>query len=74
MSDNLLPIESSQFLLYTAEGGKVHIEEFLQDETVWLTQKRMAELFGVEVNTINYHIKEVFKSGELQEEATIRKN
>ena len=73
MTENLLPIESSQFLLYTAESGKVHIEVFLQDETVWLTQKRMAELFGVEVNTINYHIKEIFKSGELQEKATIRK-
>ncbi|MCD4734881.1 MAG: virulence RhuM family protein [Bacteroidales bacterium] len=73
MTENSLPIESSQFLLYTAEGGKVHIEVFLQDETVWLTQRRMAELFGIEVNTINYHIKEVFKSGELQEEPTIRK-
>ncbi len=73
MTENLLPTESSQFLLYTAESGKVHIEVFLQDETVWLTQKRLAELFGIEVNTINYHIKEVFKSGELQEESTIRK-
>jgi hypothetical protein len=35
-------------------------------------QKRMAELFGVEVNTINYHLKEIFKSGEIQEVSTIR--
>ena len=41
--------------------------------TFWLNQKRMAELFGVEVNTINYHLKEVFSSGELQADATIRK-
>ncbi|GFO96058.1 hypothetical protein ig2599ANME_0244 [groundwater metagenome] len=43
------------------------------DETFWLSQKRMAELFGVEVHTVNYHLKEIFKSRELQEEATIRK-
>lgn len=73
MTDNLLPIESSQFLLYSSEGGKVHIEVFLQDETVWLTQKRMAELFGVDVRTVNEHLLNIFKTGELQEEATIRK-
>jgi len=44
-----------------------------EDETFWLSQKHMAELFGVEVNTINYHLKEIFKSGELQEDRTIRK-
>lgn len=43
------------------------------DGTFWLTQKRMAELFGVEVPTINYYLKEIYKSGELAEEATIRK-
>lgn len=36
---------------------------WLIDETIWATQKKMAELFGVEVNTINYHLKEIFKSG-----------
>ena len=71
--NNRMPVSTSQFLLYTSAEGKVHIEVFLQDETVWLTQKRMAELFAVEVNTINYHIKEIFKSAELQEEGTIRK-
>lgn len=44
-----------------------------EDETFWLTQKKLAELFGVEVQTINYHLKEIFKSGELLEEGTIRK-
>src|SRR5690606_8294853 len=39
----------------------------------WLSQKQMAELFGVEVNTINYHLKEIFQSSELQEDRTIRK-
>lgn len=73
MTENLLPIESSQFLLYTAESGKVHVEVFLQDETVWLTQKRMAELFGVDVRTVNEHLLNIFKTGELQEDSTIRK-
>ena len=39
-----------------------------------MPQKRMAELYGVEVNTVNYHLKEIFKSGELEEEPVIRKN
>ena len=45
----------------------------LEDETVWLTQAQIAELFGVTVPTINYHIKEIFATGELQAGATIRK-
>ena len=73
MPEDLIPLDSSQFLLYTSESGKVHIEVFLQDETVWLTQKRMAELFGVDVRTINEHLLNIFKTGELQEDGTIRK-
>ena len=45
----------------------------MEEETLWLSQKMMAELFEVEVNTINYHIKEIFKSGELEEDSVIRK-
>jgi len=45
----------------------------LEDETVWLNQLQMAELFGVKLNTVNYHIKEILKSGELTAEATVRK-
>ena len=55
---NLVP--KSEFLLYTSSEGDVKIEVFFQDETAWLTQKKMAELFGVEINTINYHLKEIF--------------
>jgi hypothetical protein len=51
----------------------VHIEVFFQNETFWLSQKKMAELFGVEVNTINYHLKEIFNSEELNESSVIRK-
>ncbi len=64
---------SKPFILYSAPDGKIKLEVFLQDETLWLTQKMMSELFEVEVNTINYHLKEIFNSGELQETATIRK-
>ncbi|MDP2750895.1 MAG: virulence RhuM family protein [Nanoarchaeota archaeon] len=74
MSKEIMPRdEMTDFLIYTTPEGNVKIEAFLHNENVWLTQKRMAELFGVEVNTINYHIKEIFDSKELDENATIRK-
>lgn len=60
-------------MLYQTEDGRQRIEVRLQDGSVWLTQKLLAELFAVGVNTINYHIKEIYKDGELQPEATIRK-
>lgn len=65
--------KKSDFLLYTSPDGEVRVEVFFQDETIWLTQKRMAELFGVEAHTITYHLQEVFESKELAEEATTRK-
>jgi len=64
---------SSDIILYTSPEGHIRVEVMYEDETFWLSQKHMAELFGVEVNTINYHLKEIFKSGELQEDRTIRK-
>lgn len=60
-------------LFYEVVGSRANMEVFYEDETFWLSQKKMAELFGVEVNTINYHIKEIFKSGELDENSVIRK-
>lgn len=66
-------MNSSDIIFYTTPQGDVRVEVFFEDETFWLTQKRMAELFGVEVHTINYHLKEIYKSAELQEETTIRK-
>ncbi len=50
----------SQIIIYQAEDGNIKIDVRLENETVWLTQKLMAELFQVGVNTINYHIKEIF--------------
>lgn len=64
---------SSDIILYSTPTGKTRVEVWYQDESFWLTQKRMAELFGVEVSTINYHIKEIFATGELVEGGTIRK-
>jgi len=61
-----------EILFYSAPEGKTHIEVFYEDETFWLSQKKMGELFGVEVQTINYHLKEIFKSNELEESSTIR--
>ncbi len=71
-NNNIVPQESD-FLLYTTPEGDVRVDVLFSGETVWLTQKRMAELFGVEVNTINYHIKEILKSAELREDSVIRK-
>ncbi len=62
-----------QFILYNLPDGSGAVQTYVQDETLWLTQKAMAELFGVEVNTINYHLKEIYASNELVQEATIRK-
>lgn len=66
-------MNTSDIIFYTTPQGEVRIEVYFEDETFWLTQKKMAELFGVEVNTINYHLKEIYKDAELQELATIRR-
>ena len=73
--DKQLRIRNStaEFLVFTSQAGEDSIEVRVEDENVWLTQKLIAKLFGVEVNTINYHLKEIFSTGELQTEATIRK-
>ena len=63
----------SQFLLYTAPDGAVKVDVFFKDETVWLTQKALAELFGVKVPAINKHLKNIFDSVELKPGATVSK-
>jgi hypothetical protein len=64
---------NQQFLLYTSPDGAVRVEVYFQNETVWLTQKALAELFGVNVPAVNKHLKNVFESGELDREATVSK-
>ena len=78
MSKNLATIDSpdsdkGQLLVYEAEDGRIKIDVRLEDETVWLTQKLMADLFQVTVPTINEHIKNIFNERELSPDATIRK-
>ncbi|MFA6549517.1 MAG: RhuM family protein, partial [Candidatus Margulisiibacteriota bacterium] len=70
---NTQPAET-QMILYTTPNGAVKMEVCLQDETLWLTQKMIAELFEVDVRTINEHLQNIFSCGELAESATIRKN
>ena len=53
MKENNLPDKPSNFLLYTGSDGKIHVDVLIKDETAWLTQKAMAELFGVKVPAIN---------------------
>jgi len=65
--------EKSQILIYQTEDNRTKIEVELVDETVWLTQKQMAELFGVETNTVTYHLGEIYYSHELDENSTHRK-
>lgn len=58
---------AGQFLLYTAPDGAVKVDVFVQNETVWLTQKALAELFGVKRPAITKHLGNTFSSGELAE-------
>ena len=71
MSQNLP--QKSQFLVYQAENGQMKIDVRLENETVWLTQRLMAELFQKDVRTINHHILSIYEEGELDRDATIRK-
>lgn len=66
--------QDSQIVIYQTEDGKAKITVQFEGETVWLTQKRMGELFDVDVRTINDHLLNIFKSGELSENSVIRKN
>ena len=69
VNNNLsLTDQSSEFLLYTAPNGDVKVEVLLSNETIWLTQERIAQLFGVQRPAITKHLKNIFEGGELQEE------
>jgi hypothetical protein len=60
-------------IFYSDPSGRRKIEVLFEGETAWLNQKRLAELFGVEISTVNYHLKQVYDSGELSAGATIRR-
>jgi hypothetical protein len=63
----------SQIIIYRSPAGETKIDVRFDGDTVWLTQKMMSELFDIEINTVNYHLKEIFKSKELNEKSVIRK-
>ena len=62
-----------QFLDYEADDGQVKIYVGLKDETVWLTQQLMAELFQSSKQNINHHIQSIYEEGKLVPEATVKK-
>jgi hypothetical protein len=72
MSDAEKPTEG-ELILYQTQEGTVRIEVLYESETFWLNQKKIAELFGVDLRTISEHLQNIYASGELTEQATLRK-
>jgi len=72
-NNKLIRNSTAEFLIFTGLAGDQSIEARYEDESVWLTQKLMAELFAVDVRTISEHLKNIYDSGELPKEATLRK-
>ncbi|HLD22174.1 MAG TPA: RhuM family protein [Patescibacteria group bacterium] len=67
-----MPKNTGEIIIYRTKRGELSVQAKLQNDTVWLTQKQMAELFGKDIRTINEHIKNVFQEGELEENSVIR--
>lgn len=65
-------IEKNNFILYTDSNGEVKLNVFIEDETIWLSQKLMAELFEVDVRTISEHIQNIYKTQELSKNQVFR--
>jgi len=68
---NRLPINHSEFIIYTDSNGAVKVDVFLRNDTLWLSQKAMADLFAVGIPAISKHIKNIFKTEELIEEEVV---
>jgi hypothetical protein len=64
---------NSQLVIYQTEAGETKIDVRFQDETVWLNQKLLSDLFQVTVPTVNEHIRKIYEEGELEPDSTIRK-
>ena len=69
--DQMLPVQS-QLLLYRTEDGRTRVEVRLQDETVWMTQATMAELYQTTPQNITLHLKAIYREGELDPQATCK--
>lgn len=65
-------MSQSEIIFYTAPDGKTKLQVNLEDETVWLTQAQMAELFGKDVRTVSEHTRNMYGEGELSEESSMR--
>lgn len=65
--------KNNQIIIYDTQDGETKVEVLMKNETVWLSQKQMAELFDKDTRTVNEHIKNVFSEQELEEDSTIRK-
>jgi hypothetical protein len=68
-----LKINEGQILLYQSNDGTIKVDVRFEDETVWLSQNQMGELFGKDKRTISEHINNIFKEGELDESVVVRK-
>ncbi len=64
---------NSEILLYKTEDGEIKIDVYFEEETVWLTQDQLSELFGKAKSTINEHIKNIYAEGELEELGSLKK-
>ena len=71
MTDSDLPDRKNQFLLYSSKDGDIKVDVILKDESVWMTQRSMAELFGVKVPAINKHLNNIYETEELERGSTI---
>lgn len=71
-SKKLIHNSTAELLIFTGRAGELSIEVRYEGETVWLTQKLMADLFVVEMRTVSEHLKNIYESGELAREATLR--
>jgi hypothetical protein len=69
----LIRNSTAEFLIFTGQSGEQSIEARYEDETIWLTQKLMAQLFDVTIPTVNEHLKNIFADGELPQDSVIRK-
>jgi len=72
MNKDEIAKQQSDFILYTGNDGKVNVDVFVQDETIWLTQKAIGNLFGKSKATISEHLKKIYAEGELQMDSTVR--
>lgn len=67
------PSQEGELILYRTANDAVRVEVLYESETFWLDQRRMAELFGVDVRTVSEHLRNIYETGELSEQATLRK-